>query len=363
MLLTAFQSRSYAQTALPAPVLSDPVDQDTILVSELPVVLSWGLVPDAATYETQVFYETPSPGDEPIPFKFRVQSPTSVEIPEDELLAQLALDSDSTFFWRVRARNSASGVSDWSEVWRFTIAVPSDDTTNTPPRFDFELTAADRTTDEEVELSFTVRAFDDQGDAITYSIDQASLDEAMTIETVDDTTGVFRWTPDEMDGPGEFEVTVTATDDNAIPAFRDTTITVIVNEVNLPPELAAIGNQQGLVGQTLDFTAEASDPDFPANTLTFTLADTTVSGMAIDPASGAFTWTPLVSDTVQATVVVTDGGGLFDSETIELLIRAADDTTNTPPRFDFELTAADRTTDEEVELSFTVRAFDDQGMR
>ena len=227
--------------------------------------------------------------------------------------------------------------------------------------FVFELTAADRTTDEEVELSFTVRAFDDQGDAITYSIDQASLDEAMTIETVDDTTGVFRWTPDEMDGPGEFEVTVTATDDNAIPAFRDTTITVIVNEVNLPPELAAIGNQQGLVGQTLDFTAEASDPDFPANTLTFTLADTTVSGMAIDPASGAFTWTPLVSDTVQATVVVTDGGGLFDSETIELLIRAADDTTNTPPRFDFELTAADRTTDEEVELSFEVKAFDDQG--
>ena len=48
-------------------------------------------------------------------------------------------------------------------------------------------------------------------------------------------------------------------------------------------------------GSTLSFTATASDADLPANTLTFSLAAAQRSGPAgatIDPARGAFSWTP-----------------------------------------------------------------------
>ena len=45
-------------------------------------------------------------------------------------------------------------------------------------------------------------------------------------------------------------------------------------------------------GSAFGFVATATDADLPVQPLTFALAGTIPAGAAIDPASGAFTWTP-----------------------------------------------------------------------
>jgi hypothetical protein len=79
---------------------------------------------------------------------------------------------------------------------------------------------------------------------------------------------------------------------------------------NTPPVLAAIGNQTVNVGQTVAFTASATDTDQPPQTLTFNLL--TGSGNAtLNSNNGAFSWRPQVTDanaTNLFTLKVADNG-------------------------------------------------------
>ena len=115
--------------------------------------------------------------------------------------------------------------------------------------------------------------------------------------------------------------------DNGTPALNDTeTITITVNEVNLAPVLAPIGNKSGFVGscipQPVTFTASATDPDLPAQTLTFSLGPGAPAGATIHPSTGAFSWQPTSGGSFPVTVIVTDNGtpALSDSETIQISI-------------------------------------------
>jgi len=69
------------------------------------------------------------------------------------------------------------------------------------------------------------------------------------------------------------------------------TISITVTPVNDAPVLAALADQIVAEDTTLTVTATATDPDLPANTLTFSLA-AAPAGMTIDPATGVITWTP-----------------------------------------------------------------------
>jgi len=81
--------------------------------------------------------------------------------------------------------------------------------------------------------------------------------------------------------------------DSGTPSLNDfETITITVNDVNLAPVLAPIGNQSVNLGDLLTFTAMATDADLPANTLTFSLDAGAPTGATIDPTTGQFTWTP-----------------------------------------------------------------------
>ena len=331
-----------------------PLDQDSILVSELPVVLQWQPDAVAGTYEAQVFFDVPAPGDEPIPFKAKVFIDPSFEIPTQELLDVIAASGDSTFHWRVRGRN-ADGEGPWSEVWQFTITEIED---NQAPEYTIELDADDRTTDELVPLEFVITADDPDGDSITYTLDQASIDAGMML---DPETGEFTWTPDESQGPGTYEVQITATDDGMPPAASDTTITLIVNEVNLAPELAAIPDTTIEAGTELTFTAVATDEDLPANTLTYSL-DGAEPGMDIDPLEGTFTWVPADTGQFVVTVIVTDDGDPALSDSVEVTIQVTGEPSdNLPPEYTFDLDADDRTTDELVPLEFVITADDPDG--
>ncbi len=134
-----------------------------------------------------------------------------------------------------------------------------------------------------------------------------SLSNAPAGAAVNPTNGVFSWTPTEAQGPGTNQITVIMTD-NGTPNLSDSkTFTVIVNESNLPPVLTAQTNRTISGLATLVVTNAATDPDIPANTLTYALPVAPTN--AVIDTNGVITWTPVVAQVPSTnvfTTVVTD---------------------------------------------------------
>jgi RHS repeat-associated protein len=204
----------------------------------------------------------------------------------------------------------------------------------------------DRSVDEETTLSFTAGATDPDLPANTLTF---SLVNAPAGASIDAATGLFQWTPSEAQGPGSYPLTVRVSDGGL---FDDEPITITVREVNRPPVLAAIGDRSVDEEITLNFTAGATDPDLPANTLTFSLVNAP-AGSSIDAATGLFQWTPTEAQgpgSYPLTVRVSDGV-LFDDEPITITVREV----NRPPVL---AAIGDRSVDEETTLNFTAGATD-----
>ena len=87
---------------------------------------------------------------------------------------------------------------------------------------------------------------------------------------------------------------------------------------NQAPVLAAIADQQTVVGQNFSLTAVATDPD-SGDVVTYSLDQSPV-GMSIGAASGVITWTPTTSQlgVNDVTVRATDQDGLFDTEAFQI---------------------------------------------
>ncbi len=113
---------------------------------------------------------------------------------------------------------------------------------------------------------------------------------------IDPDSGEFAWTPTEAQGPDTFVFNVVVTD-----GFVDTiqSVTLIVREVNSSPTLGGVPTSATVVrGQTLQFTATATDPDILnglGNAFTYSLVDGP-AGATIDPDTGVFAWTPADSN-------------------------------------------------------------------
>jgi hypothetical protein len=99
------------------------------------------------------------------------------------------------------------------------------------------------------------------------------------------------------------------------------------NIYNTFPMLAAISNVVLTLGQTLTFTASATDSDQPPQTLTFTLGLGAPAGANIT-ANGQFTWTPTNAPATNSiNIVVTDNGTPNLSATQSFAV-----TVNPPPQ-------------------------------
>ena len=183
--------------------------------------------------------------------------------------------------------------------------------------------------DEQTELAFTVTATDADlsANALTFSLDAGAPAGA----SIDPGSGVFRWTPSEAQGSGDYSITVRVTDDGT-PSLDDfETITVTVHEVNVAPVLGAIGSQEVDELTALTFAVTATDVDLPANALTFSLDAGAPAGASIDPGSGVFRWTPTEAQgpgDYSITLRVTDDGtpALDDSETITVTVHEVPET-------------------------------------
>jgi hypothetical protein len=80
---------------------------------------------------------------------------------------------------------------------------------------------------------------------------------------------------------------------------------------NTAPGLGVIGNYTNYPGTVVSFTATASDPDVPQQTLTFSLDSGAPAGALVNSVSGQFTWTipgNMPASTNNITLRVTDNG-------------------------------------------------------
>ena len=118
--------------------------------------------------------------------------------------------------------------------------------------------------------------------------------------------GVFTWTPTEAQGPSTNLVTVRVSD--GVTNVSET-VQIVVNEVNQRPVLTAQPNRLISALAELVATNTATDPDIPANGLSYQLLNPP-PGAVVD-AGGVIHWTP---DRTQGpstnviTTVVTDDG-------------------------------------------------------
>ena len=212
----------------------------------------------------------------------------------------------------------------------------------------------DRSTDELVALSFVASATDVDlpANTLTFSLQGAPPAGA----SINPLTGLFDWTPTEAQGPGVYPITVRVTDNGTPNLFDEETFNLTVNEINVAPVLAAIGDQAINEGLPLAFAASGTDVDLPANTLTYTLEGSPPAGATINAVSGGFTWTPSEAQgpgVYAVTVRVTDDGApvLFDEETFNVTVSEV----NVAPVL---AAIGDRSTDELVPLVFVASAGD-----
>jgi hypothetical protein len=199
-------------------------------------------------------------------------------------------------------------------------------------------------------LSFTLSASDpDAGQTLTFSI-SGGVQNGMSLIS---STGAFSWTPSEAQGPGVYSVTFRVIDNGAPPLFNEKTVTITVTEVNSAPTLSGVP-----VAATIpelvpySFTATATDPDIPAQTLTFSLVGAP-AGASIGAASGIFTWTPTEAQgpgTYPFTVRVSDG---VTNTNASITITVTE--VNTPPVL---TVPGPQTVNEGVPLTFTVSVTD-----
>ena len=189
-------------------------------------------------------------------------------------------------------------------------------------------------------VTFTATGTDAEGDTLTFAA--TGLPAGATFSSA----GVFNWSAAVA---GTYTVSVTASDGTLTSAARTVNIAVVANNA---PTVGNIPNQTVRVGQTVAFTATATDLD--NDPVTFAATGLPV-GASLSPA-GVFSW-PNASPVGTYTVSITASDGFLTSaaRTVSINVSA-----NTPPSI---AAIPNQTVRAGQALSFTVTATDAENDR
>jgi PKD repeat protein len=236
----------------------------------------------------------------------------SFQIVGSQLQTNAAFDFETQNSFSIRIRATDSGALIFEKVFAITVT----DVNEAPVL----ATIGDRPVDEGSLLTFTAIATDPDrpANALTFSLDPGAPAGA----GIDPATGLVTWTPTEAQGPGSYPVTVRVTDNGTPSLFDEETIQIAVREVNQAPLLAALGDRTVTEGTPLTIELQATDPDRPANTLTFTASGLPEGATFLD---GVFTWTPSQGQgpgSYPVTFAVSDGQATH-SERVQLTVTVA----------------------------------------
>lgn len=296
LTLTAAQGGLLTATATVSSGVADPAPADntasaSVLVNALPVISAIAdlTVPEDSPGPQVNFAiaDAETPADE---LSVSAGSSNPTLVPDENLLIE-GKDSNRTLTLTLLPDASGEAtitvsVSDGLAVAHrsFLLTVtPVNDPPVLTPLPDFTVTEGD---------TLTVTNLASDVDAPAQELLYSLAEGAPAGATVKPATGVFEWTPAEDQGPGSYPLTVIVTDSGVPPRSATQTFTVTVLETNLPPALTPVPDQTVAVGQTLWLTNSATDPDLPANTLTFSLEPGAPDGAGIEPDTGVFSWTP-----------------------------------------------------------------------
>lgn len=206
--------------------------------------------------------------------------------------------SAGTFPATIRVRDNGLPAAEDSETFTITVAPPP---RNDPP---VVTPIANKSIDEGARLAFTAVAREpNAGQSVVFSLGAGAPAGAVI-----DLTGAFSWTPAEAQGPGRYAVTIVARDNGRPSRSASTIVNIDVREVNRAPVVARPTFEPFFARHEVRFTQRASDPDFPAQNLTFSLGAGAPSGATIDPQTGVFTWTPSSPGSPRFSLIVTDSG-------------------------------------------------------
>ncbi|QCK13871.1 putative Ig domain-containing protein [Mangrovivirga cuniculi] len=171
--------------------------------------------------------------------------------------------------------------------------------------------------------------------------------------SINGSTGLISWTPNELQGPGTYEVTVRVRDDGSPRGMAEEKFKIDVLETNTAPILNDPGDKIVDEQTKLEFTLFSTDTDRPENDIEYSIVSGAASGMSLDSNTGLFSWTPSENQgpsTYLVTFSASDGE-LSDTKDVEITVNEV----NTLPVIG---TINDRTIDEQTILSFTVNAND-----
>ncbi|MGV8049612.1 MAG: Ig-like domain-containing protein [Anaerolineaceae bacterium] len=190
----------------------------------------------------------------------------------------------------------------------------------------------DKSVNEKTLLTFTATAADEDlpAQALTFSLVGEGVPEAATINIP--TSGVFRWTPTEKDGPGTytFSVKVCEVVEEGEAACDEEEITVTVNEVNDAP--VAVDDVYETPEDTeLVVDAEngvlVNDTDADKDELTVILVENVTEGTLALAEDGSFVYTPAVdfSGTDDFTYQAFDGSAYSEPATVTITVTSVND--------------------------------------
>src|SRR6056297_3495391 len=223
--------------------------------------------------------------------------------------------------------NAASGLLRWTptraQASAHPITVSVEDLAGLANSLDFSVEAidnsaapliqpiADRSIETGVLFQLQAVASDpDPKDSLDFTLDAAPV--GMSVDLV---TGLIEWLPQPGDS-GSLPITVRVTD----PGGRFDTETFTLNVADgQPPMIDPVADRGAIPGVLMTVQATASDPD--DSDLTFALLERP-TGMTVDPASGAITWTPVVKQLGPhlVTVEVRDPSGFSDSTGFDVFV-------------------------------------------
>ncbi|MGD0812586.1 MAG: hypothetical protein ABSA83_03195 [Verrucomicrobiota bacterium] len=206
--------------------------------------------------------------------------------------------------------NTVSGLGN-----SFTISVPAYTImnllipTNTPPVL---AAIANQSVNSGHTLSLNATATDTNLPTPILTFSLLSGPSGATLTRNSNTNATFNWEPLYSQANSTNSISIKAIDNSSPPLSATDTFSVIVHP-NTAPVLAAIGNQQVNVGQTVSLTAAATDSNLPTPTLTFSLlsAPANASLVQANNTNAAFSLRPSVaqaSSTIPVSLFVTDGG-------------------------------------------------------
>ena len=155
-----------------------------------------------------------------------------------------------------------------------------------------------------------------------------SLEDTDNEVEIDAVTGQLRWETSGSQEPGEYQVTVLASQQNN-PEFQlRQVMTIIVKLPNSSPQLSLLTDAVVLLGQEFKLSPNVSDDGGLENLIWTLEADDLPEGLTIDSAAGTLTWTPPLTfnpQTYTVLVKVTDKGDPPKSTSQSITLETKDD--------------------------------------